>query len=709
MSQLQPRVAIFEQFLDSFSRVPRAQQKKVMNFVRKFRENPTSAGINYEKIHTFLDQNLRTVRVDDAYRAIVLRPEEGNVYVLLWVDHHDEAMAWAKNKRCEVHPETGSLQILTLADGPSTTAAPQAAAEAPLAAPLFARFSDADLVSVSVPAAMLGVVRGVGSVADLGALAAVLPADAYEALFFLGEGETLDEVRRAMEIEVPVNVAPTDFAAALATDSSKRSFVLVETDEAVAAMLDAPLERWRIFLHPSQRKLVERRWSGPVRVLGGAGTGKTVVAMHRAAWLVQHTFPEPDDRILFTTFTRNLAADIQENLRKLCPPAAFRRIEVEHLDKWVTDFLHQQGYRYQIDYWDGRTGRLRRLWDRAMALAPTDFPATFFREEWDYVVQPLGCVTEEDYVRAPRGGRGVRLARTQRKAIWRVFAEYRNLMEEEGVKEAGDALRDATGILARREAMPRYRSVLVDEGQDMSTAAFKLIRAMVPAAENDIFIVGDAHQRIYRRRSTLSAAGVHVTGRARRLRVNYRTTDEIRRFAVAILEGLSVDDLDAGLDTTQGYKSLLHGAPPTLIGCTNLEAEVAEIARWVKGGDLTHTCLVARTAQLLDRYEAGLVGLGIEVYRLRRSEAEDRNRAGLRLATMHRVKGLEFERVVVAGVNDGVVPLTEAFAGTEDEAVKEDVQRQERSLLYVAITRAKREVLVTWAGRGSGWVRSSGG
>jgi superfamily I DNA/RNA helicase len=572
------------------------------------------------------------------------------------------------------------------------------------ATPLFAGFSDADLVSVSVPPAMLEVVRNVRSVTELSGLAAVLPADAYEALFFLGEGETLDEVRRAMEIEVPVKVAPTDFAASLATDSSKRSFVLVETDEAVAAMLDAPLERWRIFLHPSQRKLVERRWSGPVRVLGGAGTGKTVVAMHRAAWLVQHTFPETDDRVLFTTFTRNLAADIQENLRKLCPPAAFRRIEVEHLDKWVTDFLHQQGYRYQIDYWDGRTGRLRRLWDLALALAPTQFPATFFREEWDYVVQPLGCVTEEDYVRAPRGGRGVRLARSQRKAIWRVFAEYRNLMEEEGVKEAGDALRDATGILSRREAIPRYRSVLVDEGQDMSTAAFKLIRAMVPSAENDIFIVGDAHQRIYRRRSTLSAAGVHVTGRARRLRVNYRTTDEIRRFAVAILEGLSVDDLDAGLDTTHGYKSLLHGEPPLQIGCPNVESEVAEIARWVRNGDLTRTCLVARTAQLLDRYEAGLAGQGIDVYRLRRSEAEDRNKPGLRMATMHRVKGLEFERVVVAGANDGVVPLSEAFAGTEDEAVKEDVERQERSLLYVAVTRAKREVLVTWSGRGSAWI-----
>lgn len=299
----------------------------------------------------------------------------------------------------------------------------------------------------------------------------------------------------------------------------------------------------------------------------------------------------------------------------------------------------------------------------------------------------------------------MRLTRTQRREIWRVFAEYRNLMEAAEVKEAGDALRDATGILSRREAMPRYRAVLVDEAQDMSTAAFKLIRAMVPVSDDDIFIVGDAHQRIYRRKAALSAAGVYVTGRARRLRVNYRTTEEIRNFAVAILEGLSVDDLDSGVDTTRGYKSLFHGAHPRLVGSPTFDGEVAEIARWVSEGDVMRTCLVARTALLLDRYESALQRAGIPVYRLRRSEPEETGRPGLRLATMHRVKGLEFERVVVAGVNDGIVPLAQAFAGTEDEAVKEDVERQERSLLYVAITRAKREVLVTWCGKGSGWVR----
>ncbi len=471
-------------------------------------------------------------------------------------------------------------------------------------------------------------------------------------------------------------------------------------------MLDAPLEKWRIFLHPSQRRMVSVHFNGPARVLGGAGTGKTVVAMHRAKHLVTNVFPDDADRILFTTFTNNLARDIQGNLRKLCPPGALRRIEVVHLDKWVADFLKRQGYRHRIAYWPQPP--LKDLWEQAMALRPSGFGERFFREEWDYVVQPSGCASYEDYKKARRAGRGVRLSRKQRKEIWPVFEEYRNLLDARGLRESVDAMRDAASLLEHRRGASPYRAVVVDEAQDMSTVAFQLLRNVIRAEQpNDLFIVGDGHQRIYRRKVVLSHAGVNIVGRSRKLYINYRTTDEIRRYAVALLQDVDVDDLDGGEDSNSRYKSLVHGQAPIIAACSTFPEEVEAIRAFVVEGDPSRTCLVARTNGLLEQYEASLNALGVQTYRLRRSEAEDREADGLRLATMHRVKGLEFDRLVVAGVNEGVVPLAVGELRSEDGAVREEAEKRERALFYVAVTRARREVLVTAHGTPSPWLEGT--
>ncbi len=710
------RVAIFDQFLEAFAQIPRAQQKKVNSFVRKFRADPTAASINYEKIKTFADPNLRTVRIDQAYRAIVLAPEKGNVYVLLWVDHHDRAMAWAENKRVQIHPETGSLQVLSAepVPAPEPASAPPTATKKTKAPPpppaLFAAFGDADLVGVGLPEALLPNVRALTTVEELDALRPSLPPEAYEGLYFLSSGESLADVREALGLDARKGRVDTeDFVAALETEATKRSFAVVEDDAALAAMLEAPLEKWRVFLHPSQRKLVEQSTNGPMRVLGGAGTGKTVVVMHRAAWLAEHVFTRPSDRILLTTFTRNLAADIAENMRKICSTEAYKRIEVVHLDQWVSNFLRGQGYEYEIGYFGSRD-RLEPHWRAALSRAPEGaFPETFYREEWEDVVQAQACMTEDDYFKASRAGRGVRLNRAQRKAVWPVFAEYRTLLEEHRLKESVDAMRDAAGLLDRGKATVSYQAILVDEAQDMSTTAFTLLRRLIPTErENDIFIVGDGHQRIYRRKVTLGQAGINVRGRrGRRLKLNYRTTDEIRRYALATLEGVAVDDLDGGADTAQGYKSLMHGDPPRVAICPTFEAEVDAIVEYVKAGAVDQTCLVARTNALLEQYEAALEARGVKTYRVRRSEAEDRTAPGLRLATMHRVKGLEFNRMVIAGVNDGIIPLQDAIEGSEDAAVREDNELHERALLYVALTRAKTAVLLTCHGTPSPWLRAS--
>ena len=702
------KVAVFDDFLESYAKLPRPQQRKVSEFLRKFRENPTSPAINYEKIADFRDPNLRTVRIDLSWRAIVLKPERGDVFVLLWVDHHDEAMAWARNRRVEIHPDTGALQVF--AGVTVTEAVVQPTSPTPDApAPIFEAFRDRELVRLGVPEGALPGVRAVRTRAALDALRPALPADAFESLGWLADGEPYADVERIVaEASAPTPLPAADFAAALQTSASQRSFVLVEDDASLAAMLDAPLAKWRVFLHPSQRKLVETSASGPVRVLGGAGTGKTVVAMHRAVWLARHACPGPDDRVLFTTFTRNLALDIGQNLDVLAPSRA--RIEVTPIDVLVTDLLKRAGYGRRVAYWGASDGRLAGLWKQALTERPSDFdqPESFYRDEWELVVLPQACRTWEAYRDATRSGRGVRLSRAQRQAIWPVFGRYRALLDRAGLAEPEDAFLDAVGLVRDQPSLGGWRSVIVDESQDMSTAAFRFLRALVPEGPNDIFLVGDGHQRIYRRRVVLSQAGVHVRGRAHRLRINYRTTEEIRRFAAALLACREVDDLDGEADTLKGYRSLTTGRAPEIRAFETFEAEADALAAWVREDDPQRTCLVARTHELRDRYAAALRARGLETMELNDKTIEKADAPGLRVATMHRVKGLEFDRVVLAGAVEGQVPFQRELERSNDEAVREDAEAQERALAYVALTRARKAALVTATGRLSGWFGGAG-
>jgi superfamily I DNA/RNA helicase len=296
------------------------------------------------------------------------------------------------------------------------------------------------------------------------------------------------------------------------------------------------------------------------------------------------------------------------------------------------------------------------------------------------------------------------MSRAQRKQLWSVFEEYRHQLEKHSLREPEDALRDAVGLLERGAVRAAYRAVVVDEAQDMSTHAFRLLRKIVPEGSNDLFIVGDGHQRIYRRRVSLQRAGVNIVGRGRRLRINYRTTDEIRRYAVARLEGVEVDDLDSGTDSTRGYKSLMHGQPPEVKVLEGFEQEVDAIAAWLREGELSRACVVARTNELRDRYRQALEARGVPTYEVRRSAADDPSKPGARVATMHRVKGLEFDRVVVAGMSEDLMPWRVQMARSEDAAVRRETEMMERALLYVAVTRAKRAVLVTAHGKASGWI-----
>jgi superfamily I DNA/RNA helicase len=688
------RIAISEDFLLAFTNIQRSHQKKVREFIERFREDPTANGINYEVIQSAKDKNLNSVRIDQAYRAVVFHPPGSDLYLLAWVDSHDNAYSWAEKRVFKVNPATGALQVLnveTVTEAAETPPPPRKKS-------FLAEIKDKSLIRFGVPEELIPLIRAVDDEKGVESLSQKLPQEAYEGVYLLAAGYSEEEVVREMERPAaPVAIDEADFAAALENEDSKRRFYVVEGAVELADILNAPLEQWRVFLHPKQRKLVTMDVNGPVRVLGGAGTGKTVAAMHRAKHLAEEKFNGKQDRILFTTFTRNLATDIQENLRKICSPEAMSRIEVINLDAWVANYLKARGYKSDVifDVENNDTWR-DALNEKPVELALSD---EFYRSEWEEVIQAQNITSLDEYRKAPRIGRGTRLSRSQRELVWRVFQDYRAELNRKGAKELIDLIRDARELIVNRGEILGYRVVIVDETQDMSMEALRLIRAMVPPDRNDIFVVGDAHQRIYRRKASLGKCGIDIRGRGRKLKINYRTTAEIRRFATALLEGRAIDDLDSGEDSQKGYMSLTHGESPLVksFGSAAEESKfiVSRIQALLSEGSSDRSiCVGARTNAIMLQVKVDLSAAGLAVHQISRN-ADRGDKAGVRVATLHRIKGLEFDHVFVAAANDNVIPLAAAIKGAEDEVAARDVETSERALLYVGLTRAKKSATVT--------------
>lgn len=700
------KVAISNDIFQCLVRLPPSVQPKVSKFITQFQADPRGSGINYEKIRDARDDKVRSVRIDQAYRGIVLKPEHGDLYMLLWIDKHDDAYEWARRHKINVNPETGTLQVFVAESVHELSGVvSEKTGTIPEIPSAFDELKDKQLLRLGVPDEQIQLVRRVQNEFELDKIENRLPQEAYEGLFLYMAGSRYDEIINERELAAEEVIDTADYNAALQRLSSRGHFVVVEDELELQKMLNAPLEQWRVFLHPMQRKLAEGKKNGAVRVLGGAGTGKTVVAMHRAKWLANNLSGEK--KILFTTFTRNLALDIKENLSTICLPKTMERIEVVNLDSWVSQFLRKRNYDYRIIYDNDN-----EFWKRALDLAPDELglPDAFYREEWMKVVQPQSIENVDQYKRASRLGRGTRLNRADRVKIWVVFSEYRNLLTANRKKEVDDAYRDAASLIAQESSPLPYSAVIVDESQDMGTQAFRLIRSIVPEGENDIFVVGDGHQRIYgRNKVVLSRCGINIRGRARKLRVNYRTTDEIRRWAVNLLEGFSVDDLDGGNDDNKAYKSLTHGEVPILESFDDAGQQAEFVRKLIQqrqqdGRQLSEICIVARTKRELEKVTRELGSSDISFFHLSRDASDQQKPDFVRLGTMHRVKGLEFDEVVLVSLNKGIVPLDKALHGKGDIVEKRQADLEERALLYVAITRAKRHAVLLSYGEPSEYI-----
>jgi hypothetical protein len=666
-----PQVALSESFLTALSQLPKATQKKVREFTTKFRSNPTSSAINYESLHGMRDSKVRTVRIDLSYRAVVVHPPAGNLYMLVWVDNHDEAMAWAKEKVFDINATTGAIQVLDmeLVERATSTAAPAA----PARTGLFAATSDEDLARTGLPPVLLPAVRAIKTDDELDKLQPYLPQEAFEALFLVACGYDLDRAVRESGRPPPVSkpVDTQDFEAAFEKPATRRQFKLVGSEDELNEMLESTLDKWRVFLHPNQENIVTANFRGPARVLGGAGTGKTVVAMHRARYLAKLY---PDAKILFTTFNRNLATNIAGLLDTLCGSER-ERIEVANIHSWAVTYASKHWGTVKI----ANDTQIRECWGSTLGggKAAKGWSVEDYEAEWNDVVQFHGVTTLDEYVKISRAGCKHTLKRTERAAIWQGLAAFRAELDRRGLVEWPDIVRKVRKHLATTGSHP-FRAVVVDEAQDIDAEQWRLLRLLAPEDDNDLFITGDAHQRIYGKPITLSQFGINIRGRSHRLKINYRTTEQVLRWATKLVAGAQVDDLDGEADNTRGYRSLYTGPEPDVRTFATDREETKFLVDCVR--ELVAACpaediaIVAKFKNRVRMYADALEDAGIASTILDGDSAGP----GVRLATMHRVKGLDFTHVIMH------VP--------KEAAVAKDPRDQ--SLLYVAATRCRKTLTV---------------
>ncbi|GGV77012.1 exodeoxyribonuclease V subunit gamma [Streptomyces thermoviolaceus] len=670
-------------------------------------------GLKLESLENARDKQIRTIRVDRFWRGVVLAPPSGDTFVLLRVMQHDKAIAWAKKQKSSVNQVTRTVEIRDAATLEEITPAYERAAEASPRERLFAKFSDGDLKALGIDDETLRQARSLVDKEQLEVFAPLLPQDQREVLEFLAEGYSVEEVWQEIVAPAlhssPQPVDPQDYDTAI--QHSRARIAVVTASEELQDILEKPFAAWRIFLHPSQRKVAYRpSYAGPAQVTGGPGTGKTVVALHRVKHLLGYL--RDGDRILLTTYTNALVDALRAGLDMLVDDPDLRaRVDISTVDGFASRVISEipgaKGLRPLTQ------SEEESRWAKAAQRTGFTGSPQFLAQEYRHVVLAQDIRTQAEYAAAERRGRGSRLSASERPLVWRTVEQFTADLAAEGARTWLQTCVEAARLL--EEKGPRYRHVVVDEAQDLHPAQWRLLRAAVPARPDDLFIAGDPHQRIYDSKVSLKSLGIKVTGRSVKLRKNYRSTQEILRWSTALLLGRPIAQLEDENrnDTLLGYRSALRGEGPTVHAAANEEAEldalVSQVRAWMDAGVGTGEIGVsARFNKTCAKAVSRLTAAGIPAAPLRSADAAA-DTAAVRVGTMHSFKGLEFRCVAVVGVNDGALPFPKAVTSAELDAKQHETDMMaERCLLFVACTRARDSLYVSYAGKPSPFLVEAG-
>ncbi|MEX2673451.1 MAG: UvrD-helicase domain-containing protein [Phycisphaeraceae bacterium] len=675
---------IADTFSDSLAKLAGNEQKAVKTTAFDMQMNPANPGMKFHRVEKAKDGNFWSVRVNRDVRLIVHKTEAS--LLLCYVGHHDDAYRWTERRKIERHPRTGAAQLVEVRETVREVVVPQyVAGEESVQSrqSLFEGVSDDDLLAYGVPTEWLEDVRAARTEDMILEVAEHLPREAAEAVLDLATGRT-----PTMPERVPADADPFQHP-----DAQRRFRVMTNVEELERA-LEYPWEKWTVFLHPAQRELVERKYNGPARISGSAGTGKTIVALHRAVYLARK---HAQAKVLIATFSETLANALRIKLDRLAgnEPMLRERITVDSVD--VVGRRLYEKLSGEAKLADEAVIR-PLLRGTAEGSDASKFPEQFLWAEWRDVVDAWQLETWEAYRDVPRLGRKKRLGEKQRLVLWQVFEQVRQRLESDGLVTMAAAFAQVASRLADGADRP-FDFAVIDEAQDVGVAQLRFLASLAASRPDGIFFTGDLGQRIFQSPFSWKALGVDIRGRSHTLRINYRTSHQIRRQADRLLAA-AVADVDGNVETRDETISTFNGPPPVVEVLDSEEAEISAVAAWLKarldeGLQPDEIGVFVRSADQLNRAHRAVRGAGSEVTELDHRVAAQGGR--IAVGQMHLAKGLEFRAVAVMACDDEVVPLQARIETVTDDSELEEVYHTERHLLYVACTRARDHLYVTAA------------
>ena len=672
---------IADTFTDSLAKLTGQEQKAVKTTAFDLQMNPASPGMKFHKLDRAKDPNFWSVRVSSDIRAIVHKTNSS--MLLCYVDHHEAAYKWAEKRKLETHPKTGAAQLVEIRETVKKVIVPryvEQEAPAPVKPLLFKDIPDDDLLLYGVPPEWLEDVRCADEDSIL-ELAEHLPSEAAEALLDLATGVT-------PSISQPDAPGADPFEH---PDALRRFRVMNDIDELKRA-LEYPWDKWTIFLHPEQKKVVDREYNGPARVSGSAGTGKTIVALHRAVSLARSN---PDARVLLTTFSDTMANVLKTKMKRLISnePRIGERLEVHSMDA-IGCRLYELNFSRPRITSKGKVAEL--IQEAAGQSADNKFSLHFLLSEWEQVVDAWQLDTWETYRDVVRLGRKTRLPEKQRELLWSIFSAVRADLNDQGLVTYSEIFNRLAAKIAEM-SHPPFDFAVVDEAQDISVPQLRFLAALGADRPNSLFFAGDLGQRIFQQPFSWKSLGVDIRGRSRTLKINYRTSHQIRMQADRLLAP-ELTDVDGNKENRGGTISVFNGPKPTISVLDSPEAEIEAVSAWLEkrmgDGVLPHEIgLFIRSSAELNRARTATEKAG-QPYQILDDNPEP-TAGHVSVGTMHLAKGLEFRAVAVMACDDEVIPLQDRIETVSDDADLEEVYNTERHLLYVACTRARDHLLVT--------------
>lgn len=693
------RLFLADTCFDQLIKLPKAIQRKVVEFQKKFRQDSTMASIHLEPIKQFKDNALRTARIDQGYRAIIGVIGNDN-YSLLYIDKHDDAYQWAMNKKFIWNTHTQSCQLIPMLEDNQTPASitPTNTHEHNTEY-AFHNISNDKLLKIGVPEKLLTQVKTIQDFDNLDAMEKLLPTDAYENLFYLLDEGDIDKIIADIEEGLTQSASVEE---QMLSNNNKRHFIEITDDDELEKIIEEGMDKWQIFLHPSQRKLVDSNYNGTIKVSGSAGTGKTVAALHRLKRLAQN----PNANVLFTTYTNALRNNLVSIIQKLNIPN--NKYTLNNIDKVLREVATTYSV-LPIDYkvldYMG-DDKSKELWRDVLDLELSEFDENFLYDEYIDVLVYNNIKDIASYLKQSRVGRLKPLSRKQRMDVWKLMEKYIARKKEKKCVDRLELFNMVANYLNEHDIRP-YTNIIADEFQDFSNPELRFIRSLVAENTNDLFLTGDPFQRIYNgRKMNFSAAGINVRGsRSKRLKVNYRTTEEIKKVAVSIVKGYNFDDFDGGIESIKGYVSLMHGAEPIYKMAQDNNQEVEIILDFINeclsNGIKEHEiCITARSMQMMKELQDAMHIKKMNYKNLKNGSFTGSS-DGITFCTFHSIKGLEFKVIIAMSINERTMPsvaTTTVPFNTMDKVEKKEYLMSLRSLLYVAITRAQQLVLITGVG-----------